>query len=317
MPVTVLTGNTTRAATTQHNFRQLVGEVSAYNPEAGVNLVKRWVQETYRCIIDHRIWYGMHVRTQFVAPDIYTTGTVTVTADSPNVVGVGTSWDPSMIGRVFRVGLSQPWYVIKNVTSATALELELPWGGNALSGVGHQIIGAIANFGQNVKRLIAVVNQQQGYQFYLDWPQQALNAKDTWRTRQGWTFSAVGFSPASDGSPQWELYPWPTTRQTFPALVYIQPADMESPESFPVAWIRSDIIAYGAISHALRFDKNSRWYNPTQADFYEKKFHFELAKLARVDDNHYMKDLTWDWSKWPHFSFGGDFAQSHDVDGEW
>jgi len=71
----------------------------------------------------------------------YTTGTiVTVANGGTTVTGSGTSWTASMAGRFIRITESDTankgdgeWYEIESVTSATALELKVPYAGTAIA----------------------------------------------------------------------------------------------------------------------------------------------------------------------------------------
>ena len=54
----------------------------------------------------------------------YTDGTVTVTATTGAVVGSGTNWDSSMVGRGFKATGHTTWYRVKAVADATHLTIE-------------------------------------------------------------------------------------------------------------------------------------------------------------------------------------------------
>jgi len=193
--------------------------------------------------------------------------------------------------------------------------LDLVWGGKTQTNVSYTILQNIVSLGANVKRVLAMVNQRQGYRLKLNIPQEALNIYDTWRATTGWTYILANYIPSADGQPQWELYPAPTFQQSFPFLVYIQPPDMVQDGDFPAAFIRSDVIMYGAIPHVLRFrGKNSRFYDPQTAMVYEAMFQSELQAMSRNDDNQYPKDLLYDFARYPFTQYGASYWQSHDAD---
>lgn len=305
-----------RPATTQANFRQMVGELLQWNPDMPVQMVQKLINNSYRRVIDARLWYGLMVSGQVNVPSAVTSGTVTVTSDSAVINGVGTAFTPAMIGRSFRVGFSTPIYRIAGFQSATQITLNLVWGGPTQSAVSYMILQNIVSFGNNVKKLLAVVNQRQGYRMRLHMPQEVLNAFDTWRTSTGWTYLVANYASSPvDGSPQFELYPAPTFQQSFPFLSYVQPPDLVTDGDYPAAWIRSDVIMYGAIPFALLFrGKTSKYYDPNTAKIFQDLHAEEVAKMARNDDNQYPKDLIWEFTKYPFTQFGADFKQSHDVD---
>jgi hypothetical protein len=294
----------------------MVGELLQWNPDLPVLMAQKFIQNAYRRVIDYRLWYGMLVKGQVNVPNSTNSGTVAVTVGSTIITGVGTPFDPSMVGYSFRVGFSTPIYRIVSVQSATQLTIDLPWGGPTQSLVGYMIFQNIVSFGNNVKKLLAVVNQRQGYRMRLHMPQEVLNIYDTWRTSTGWTYMVANYSPSPvDGSPQFELYPAPTFQQSFPFLAQVQPPDMVKDSDYPASWMRTDVIFYGAVTDVFLFrGKNSKYYDPGTAKIFQERYNEELMKMARNDDNQYPKDLMWSFDSYPFTQYGSDWKQAHDVD---
>jgi len=305
-----------RPATTQSNFRQMIGELLQWNPDMPVQMAQKLINNAYRRVVDSRLWYGLLQKGQVNVPNAYTTGTVAVTNGSAVVTGTGTAWTPAMIGSSFRVGFSTPIYRIAGFQSPTQITLDLIWGGPSQSTVSYMIFQNIVSFGNNIKKLLAVVNQRQGYRMKLHIPQEVLNIYDTWRTTTGWTYLVSNYAPSPvDGSPLFELYPAPTFQQSFPFLASVQPPDMVNDQDFPASWMRTDVIMYGAIAFALVFrGKNSKYYDPATAKGFLSLQHEEVVKMARNDDNQYPQDLRWEFSRYPFTQFGADWTQSHDID---
>jgi hypothetical protein len=304
---------TQQPPSTQLNFRQMTGELLEHNADLPVQMAKRFIQNSYRRIVDSRNFYGMLVKGQVNVPNATTIGTVAVFNGSNNVTGTGTAWANSLIGQQFRIGFSTPIYTIVNVLSATVLVLDLPWGGPTQASLGYQIFQSIVSFGGNIKRILAAVNQIQGYRLALNIPQEVLNIYDTWRTNMGWTTLVANYAPSPTGSPQFELYPPPTFQQSFPFLAYTQPPDLINDGDSPVVSIRSDVIMYGAIPQALLFrGKESKYYDPQTAQYYQKMYENELQKNKMNDNDLYQKDLIWEYANWPLTGFGASFWQSHE-----
>ena len=300
-------------ATAQYSYRKMVGFLLEFNPDLPVQVAQGFLQIAYRRILDHANFYGTLVKGLVTVPDNISTGTASVTTASTTITGVGTAFDPVMVGRQFRVGFSNPIYTIATVTSATQLDLDFPWGGKTQAGVGYQIFQNIVSFGNNIKRLLAVVNQRQGYRMQLHVPQEVLNARDVWRTTTGWTHTVASYAPSPDGQPQFELYPAPTFQQSFPFLAYVQPPDFLNDNDTPVLSIRSDVILYGALPHVLRFrGKNSKYYDPETANYYENLFHMELEKMDKNADALYPRWLLYEFAKVPAYGQGASFWQSHE-----
>jgi len=310
---------TAQAANTQSNFRQCVGEVRSWNPDCPAQIVKKWVNNAYRRVIDARLWYGLMCRGQVTVPSVYSTGTATFTLGSPVVSGSGTVWNESMVNEQIRAGFSTGWYNIQSVQGPTQLTLDLPWGNPTVTSVGYQIVQTWVSLGPNIKRILEMVNQRQGWRMMLDMPQAVGNEYDTWRTTTGWSFMVLSKEPRADGSPQWEIYPAPTFQQVFPFLAYVQPPDMVEDNDFPVTFVRSDVIVLPAIKQALLYrGKSSRYYDPQTAGIKEQEFNSELQKMALNDDNQYPKDFLWDFSRYPYYQYGSQYMQSHaGAPGEW
>lgn len=303
---------TTQPYSIQSTFRQMIGEVMQWNPNAPAPMVKTWLNNAYRRVIDARNWYGLMVRGQVVVPQVYTTGSITTVNGSAVVTGSGTVWDQTFVGRQLRAGFSTGWKNIQSVQSATQLTLDLPWGDQSLPAAGYQIVKTWVSLGPNIKMILEMLNQRQGYRLFTNWPQAVINQFDTWRTTTGWTFAVVPKEPTADGQPQFELYPSATFQQSFPFLAYRQPPNLINDGDFPFAFIRSDIIVLPAIKDALLFKgKGEKYYDPQTAASKESEFKAELEKLKMTDDGLYPKDFMWDVTRAPFSQMGAEWYQSH------
>ena len=219
-----------------------------------------------------------------------------------------------MVNMQIRSGYTTGWQNIQEVNPTTqVITLDLPWGNQNLTS-GYQIVQTWVSLGPNIKLVLEMLNQRQGWRLGVNIPQSALNEWDTWRTTTGWTQILANKEPSAAGWPMFELWPSPTFQQTFPFLAYVQPPDMVQDGDFPATFIRSDIIVLGAIKDALLFrGKTSRYYDPTVASQKEKEFHFEIEKLKMNDDGQYPKDYQWDAKSFPLSQYGANYMMSHDV----
>jgi hypothetical protein len=304
----------TQAATTQLNLRQMAGEVQAWNPDAPQPLIERWLNNAYRSIIDFRNWYGLVARGQISVPQVYATGQVTVTNGSATVVGTGTAFTSAMVGRQFRIGFSSPIYTIVTVSDPTHMDLDLPWGDVTTGPSGYSIFQQLVNLGSNVRRIISILNVKQGYRLRTDVSKMVLDAKDAWRTQQGYTRVCASWGPDTAGNAIWELWPIPTAQQALPYLVYVQPPDMNDANPFPYPYIRADVIVLRAISDALLFrGKTSKYYDPVTAQVKLAQFAQELQKMSDADDNLLMKNLIWEYSNYSYFEGDAAWFQAHDT----
>lgn len=319
MPVANIPGQVTQqsqALTTQKNLGQMIGEVLQWNPNLPPTLAKTWLNETQRSVCDRRFWYGLMVRGQVAVPSVYTLGTVSVTNGSPIVTGIGTNWAAAGIvpGQQLRVGFSTGFYNIITVDpGGLQLTLDLPWGHPSQASVGYAIMKVWVTLGPNIKRVLEIANQRQGYRLYTDLPQAILNRFDVWRTNTGWTWALFPKEPTSDGQPQYELYPAPTFQQAFPYLAYIQPPDMVGDNDFPAAFIRTDALVLPAIANSLvwRGPKENKYYDPTTAGQKMREHEARYQEMSMADDCLYPKDYQWDFGQWPYSQQGALWLQSH------
>ena len=317
--LTVLPGQvnqTQQAPTTQDRLGQMVGRVTQWNPDAPSTEIRKWINDAYRSIIDLRRWTGLKIRGQVTVPNVYSTGTIAVTLGSTSVVGTGTAFDATMVGRQLRAGFSTGFYNIAAVADATHLTLDLPWGNASQASSGFTIMQTWISLGYNIKSIKTMVNQRQGYRMIIGIPQKTLNLWDTWRASLGWTWGVSPKEPTATGEPQWELYPAPTFQQVFPYIAYIQPADMVNDEDFPVPFIPTDMLILPAIANALVFrgPKANKYYDPNEAERKLKQFNARLQTMWNADDSLDQKDLQ--FSDLPMVSPGGsNWRQNHDEGG--
>ncbi len=296
--MTVVGQTGVRAQTTQWDLGQMVGFIIAWRPSLTPEFVKHIVNSAYRKTLDIRHWYGAAVRGEIVAPNIVTGGTVTTTENDEVVQGNGTAWDSQLVGRQFRVGFTQAIYTIVEVDPATqTLTLDLPWGGRAFSGAGYQIIKAIYSLGPRVRHIFTAVNKAQGWRMNLGWSQDMLNTIDSWRVRIGWPAAFVDYVPSADGEAQWEVWPWPTTRQSFPFLAYVQPTDLKRDADAPAPFLRSDVIVTLALADALRVRTDLPGYDPVTARQKLLEWRVEVALMERKDNDLLQKDYTWNYAQ--------------------
>ena len=83
---------------------------------------------------------------RFAPPSVadYSEGTVSVTISDTTITGLGTTFTPDMVGRYFQVTTSSAvgndvWYKIASYTSATEIDLDIPFEGATASGLAYKI----------------------------------------------------------------------------------------------------------------------------------------------------------------------------------
>ena len=311
-----------QAYSVQLNYGAMLREVCACNPSVDPMQAGRFINNTYRQIIDMREWYGLKLRGQIAAPNVLQTGQCTATAGSTSVQGIGTTWDTTLIGQQWRLGFTFLWQTIVNVDPiAQVITLDMPFSGPTQTG-GYMILQAYYPIAPNIKRLLWAVNQQQGWPMYVNVPEETLAQWDTWRTSIGWSTHMAVMPPTPDGLYQIEIWPNPFSFQQFPFQAYLQPPDMVADTDSPVAFIRSDVLVSKATYQALLWrPKQNTYYDPatllTVAREKKAEFDASLMAMERADNELDQRDVSWDYGQEGQGGmapgWGSNWSQSHDC----
>src|ERR1700721_4021572 len=86
-----VSGGSVQAASTQLNYRQMLSEVTSWNPDVDPMIAGRWINNIYRKVIDMRSWYGLKLRGQGNVRAPSNTGQATTIFGNPIVNGGGTN----------------------------------------------------------------------------------------------------------------------------------------------------------------------------------------------------------------------------------
>ena len=312
-----------QAPSTQLNYREMLNEVTSWNPNVDPMQAGRFINNYYRKVIDMRNWYGLKIKGQVAVQAITNTGQVQTTYGNPVVQGIGTSWDTTLQGLQFRTGFTFGYQTIVFVDpTAQTLQLDTPFVGTpGVNTSGYQIVESYLDFGANIKRLIWATNQQQGWPMVCNIPVETINAWDTWLQSLGWSRFLATRSASPGGSLILECWPNPNSAQTFPFEAYQQPPNLTLDDDSMVPWIASDLIVTRAVADALMFrPKQNPYYDPATALAVardkKQEFNERVEQMSGADNNMDQQDVTWDYGQEDGFGgwgIGSAFSQSHDV----
>lgn len=192
----------------------------------------------------------------------------------------------SLANRQFRISESYPIFTIAAVTSTTALELTLPWGGTALAAQTYTARLIYVVLSQALKAIIAMKDEATGYPVRLHVPLEEADYRDpkrTMTTGNPW-YSLVDLGANDQGSMLYELWPSPSSARQFSYAYSRQWPQMVIDGDRPPWFINPSVFVYGALADAFRFKQaaNDPYYNPALADHYEGRYRegVELAKNA-------------------------------------
>lgn len=308
----------TQAYVTQLNAGQMIREVCGWNPSVDPQTALRFLNNTYRRIIDCRSWYGLKIRGQISVPNPYSVGTCTITNGSATVTGLGTNWTSDLVGQQFRINFTYAYQTIIQVNSPTSLTLDFPFAGPTTTS-GYMIIAAYFALDANIKKMLWAVNQMMGWPMDVDVDVRTINAIDTWRTFLGWSTAFAARPPTPSGQYQIEIWPSPFQQQVFPFEAYTQPPDMQKDSDCPVSFVSSDVIVRGATAQALMYrPKQNTYYDAQTALAVAREKQAELKasveEMGWADNILDQQDVSYDYQgAAPMIGLNSLFGQSHDI----
>lgn len=281
----------------QQNFGQMIGFVSDWNPDLDPSTIQVIINNEVRKVYDRRTWYGLMIRGQIATTGFVTGGSVNVTQGSNQVQGVGTSWDPSMIGLCFRQGYVTPPYRILQVDATNqVLTLELPWASTSFDGSGYFLAQYYYSPGANIKYIHTCRNLLMAWRLQLGFNQQTLDAIDPWRINTFMPAALAQLPPDQNGSYMVELWPVPSVIQALPFIACVQPPNLVNDSDSLAPYIRTDIITKLAIGEALvyRGPKMNKYYDAGESQRKKAEAEVELVKLALTDETLYRQSLIFE-----------------------
>jgi hypothetical protein len=183
-------------------YDKIWNRVLLHCPSAGQHLARHWVESAFRRVCERREWSWRIKHSQWVAPALYNTGTVSVSQGSQTVTGLGTSWTTNMIGRQFRIGVNAPIYTIVSVDGATSLTLDLFWAGPDQVDKTYEIYQCYFEAPYDFHHLICIWDPRMNWQLYTNLTTSELASFDSQRSFRGQAYVAVNFdySPSYVGS---------------------------------------------------------------------------------------------------------------------
>jgi hypothetical protein len=220
----------------------------------------------------------------------------------------------SLAGLQFRIAVTDPVFTVRNVVSATQLELTEEWQGDAKATQTYRLVRMYLTIASDFKDILAMKDEQTGWPVRLHVPVTEVNHRDARRTftQAGALIQLVDLGPNAQGNMQYELWPAPASRRQFTCLYYRQWPTLESPNDRPPWFINPTIFVHGAIADALRWRKNEKdvYFNPVLAETYEKKFLQGLENAKNEDESKFQHAYSYRYSR-VFQPMGADYWQGH------
>lgn len=312
-------------------FPDIWGRVLLRAPDVDPFIAQDFVRNAFRRVAERRRWSWLINFGQFIAPNAYVTGTVSVTQGSTTVTGVGTAWTsavPSIAFQQFRIGLTAPIYTVASITDDTHIELDSPYGGPTATNTVYRIYQCFFPVPIDFHSFLTVWDPAMNWQLYLNVKQEELNQYDSQRATMGnpWTVSyrdssiySPQVTPGTPPIPRYELWPHILGR-TIPFLYESRATDLTDPNAVLPRYIRGDVLLESSLAEAAAFPgtttKPNSYYSPPNARRHDARSEVMIAELERQDDETDMQDLMRSYNvPWSYALPFGDSAwlQSHAV----
>jgi len=220
----------------------------------------------------------------------------------------------SLVGLQFRIAITDPIFTVRNVISATSLELTDSWGGAAKTDEAYRLVKMYITIGSDYKDILAMKDETTGQPIRLHVSVTEVNQLDARRTSTGTgaLIQLVDLGPNEQGNMQYEIWPASATRRQFSCLYYRQWPALVNPNDRPPWFINPTIFIHGAIADALRWRKDEKdpYFNPVLAQDYEKRFLQGLELAKNEDESKFQKSVSWRYSR-VFIPMGADYQQGH------
>lgn len=234
----------------------------------------------------------------------------------PHNAGVSAT-QSSLVQRQLRTGFNHPIFSIMAVPDAGTLVLDNAWGGPALNNVSYYILKMYYTLFPNIRRIIFVVDQQQGIPLNWQRTQQELNVTDPQRTDNSDPLAFVSAWPNPNGNMQWEVWPAPTSARQIQVLATLQWPELVNPEDLPPSFLEPTIFTDMAIAEGMRhkLSKDDPWYDLKAA----QQWQFEADKkiqdaLIGDEDRAVMDYQSMLSSMLPMIGANSHFSLAHAVE---
>ena len=299
-------------------FRQMYRELKEYVPTLPEFLARKLINERYQRMLELRTWAGLRGQSQFLIPNAYTTGTITVTNGSDTIVRSGTAWTSAMVGRQIRPNNQSPTFTILSVTDPTHMTVDTVWGMTTQSGIPYMILQAYVTAPADFKQFLVVYDPIRMWRLFTWIKVEELAQYDPARTNTGDSWVVADYMYNSSGVPQYELWPGPTTIRTYPYVYIKQGASLVDMDDTPIYPFRGNEIVLGALADLCRWPGTPSQPNPLfekaalMQPLFEGQCQDALIQLERQDESIY---LNWwgkgDYMTYPYAPFDDKFLQNH------
>lgn len=215
-----------------------------------VILVGQWVNERWKELANTNTLRCLRRTGELVTAAPESTGTVAVTNGSATVTGTSTTWTAALNGQYFRQKTN--WQEVASVTSATTLELKVPFTEETATGAGYNIVQRRYRLEPKIRKLAPVFGHMRLRRPLQVSSREGLDAAIPSR------FSinrapqyVVEVHPDSDGTRVVEIYPFTSQAELLHYIYWIEPPTLNFKDQLP-SFIDLEALREGVMVDVLR-----------------------------------------------------------------
>lgn len=301
------------------SFESMYRALLMWVPDLPPFLAQQFIRDRYRQAAERRPWSALRKEGEFLINTAKSTGTVAVTRNSTSVVGSGTAFASTDVGRQFQAGLRAPTYTITAVdVGAQTLTLDRVFGGDSNAAATYRIMDLYLTVPTDFQRFMHVLDPKMNWRIRHGMGQDELASWDPARTMAGTPWAIVDARFNSAGRPQYEVWPASLSERNYPYYYVARAGDLINDDDTPFYPLRGDILVKGALVDLCRWPGTPAKPNPMFSKAVELSRQFQqewedqLVEMERQDEDMY---LTWlsnnPWSTWPLAPMDAAYMQSH------
>lgn len=295
-------------------FEQLWKRILLYAPGLPLPLAQEFINTAYSRALEAGGWYGLRAEAEFIIPDAFTTGTITLTQSSASATGSGTGWTSALDGRQLIIGGKSPFYTV-TITSPTTLTLDRPWADEDQAAVTYSIeqiyVTAPSDF-IGFRRAVSPVDE---WRLHTNITQEQVDLIDPTRNWNGTPRALLPAPPTSAGLRRFEVWPRSTAARFIHYLYTRRPSLLSAASDRPIFPIRGDLIRHGALVELCSFPGTKQlpnvWFDLNAAGFWQDRFEKGIAQAQREDQGIAQTDVTYQEESWPWAPLDPRFLQTH------
>ena len=295
-------------ATEPNTLLEMSRSLRLYIPDLPITLAEQFIRDRYRRILEARDWSGLRREAEFHLDNQKNDGTVDVTRNDDEVIGNGTTFAATDVGRQFKVGQGSPIYTITAVdVGLQVLTLDRTFGPATATDQTYFIVDAYVTPPSDFLRFLTIVDPLQGWRLRHWITSMEMATIDPQRVNFGNPYILadrmynVETAGASMPVPQYEAWPYNTTARTLYYTYKRRGADLIQATDIPIWPIRSDAIVSGALADAARWpgttaNPNPYFKSPQFWKTYDDDYRDKMIEIERVDEDIYSTMLI----QWPY-----------------